>query len=104
MHRLSAREDSVPLFHSRIAARGDHAEFMAVIAAVPLVTKPFFRGLVPGGEIAARRRLNQRRPIAGRIDLRRLLGSCGVGNLQLHLLAARRFNAIRVLQPVAAHP
>src|ERR1700686_2108020 len=41
MHRLSAKEDSVPIFNSGIAARGDHAELMAVVAAVPLVRKPF---------------------------------------------------------------
>src|SRR3984957_15148530 len=94
MHRLSAREDSIPLFNRGIAARGDHAELMAVVAAVPLVSKPFFRGLVPGGEIAARRRLNQRRPIAGRIDLGRFLRSCGVGNFKRYLAAARRFDGL----------
>src|ERR1700693_6647129 len=101
MHRLSAREDSIPIFNRSIAARGDHAEFMAVVAPVPLVPKPFFLGLVPGGEIAARWRLNQRRPITGGIDFRRFLRSCGVGSLELHRLAARRFDALRVLQSVA---
>ena len=103
MHRLSAQEHSVPIFSSGIEARGGHAELMAVVAPVPQGCKPFILTLVLGWKLAHRGRLKQRRPITGRIDLRRFLRSCRVGNLQLHLLAAFRFDALRVLQPVAAH-
>ena len=88
VHRLGAQEHSIPIFSSGIDARLGHAELMAVVAPVPQGRKPFILTLELGWKLAHRGRLNQRRPITGRIDLRRFLRSCGVGNLQLHALAA----------------
>ena len=104
VHRLGAQEHRVPIFRSGIDARLGHAQLMAVVAPVPQSRKPLILTLVLGWKLVHGGRLNQRGPITGRIDLRRFLRSCRVGNLQLHGLAAHRLGALRILQPVAAHP
>ena len=55
-------------------------------------------------ELLLRWWMNHRRPITGRIDFRRLLRSWRILHLKLHVLAPRRIEALRVLQPVTTHP
>ena len=77
---------------------------MALIAPAPQCGEPLLLAGIVRGELILRGRMNQRRPITGGINLRRLLRGRGIRDLKIDLRAPPGTHTLGVLQPIPAHP
>ena len=95
---------ALPLRRPRQPARRGAPDLVAEETIHPHLAKPLFAAREDRRQLLLGRRLIEREPVVGRIQLRRLLRTPGADRLQLQPLPPRGLDPLRIAQAIPAHP